>query len=168
MFVKYGGVGRHLDALEEEDPKAVTRYLKILFAVSVYYFSTVGIPKLAILSFYLRIFTTKPYRITVYTLSSIVILTGILCVALSFGACRPFAYNWDRSIPGGHCIDESAFYRFGSLPNIITDVAILVLPLPLVWNLQTSRNVKVGLTLTFMTGSLYVTFSAPSLTISLL
>jgi hypothetical protein len=153
-FVKYGGVGHHLDALEQTNPPLVTAYFKYLLAVSFYYFAGVGIPKLAILAFYLRIFNTKLYRNLVYFLAFIVIATGIVCPIMALNLCRPFPFNWDRHIPGGSCYNESLFYRWGSLPNIVTDLAILVLPMRVVWKLHTSRNMKVGLTLTFATGSI--------------
>lgn len=152
-FVKYAGVGRHLAALEETDPAIVERYWKYLLAVSSYYFAVVAIPKLAILAFYLRVFSLKHYRIIVYILAGIVMATGIVCSIMALNLCRPFAYNWDRSISGGTCVNENAFYRWGSLPNIITDIAMLILPIPIVWKLHTSRNVKVGLTVAFLTGS---------------
>ncbi|PQE24041.1 integral membrane protein [Rutstroemia sp. NJR-2017a BVV2] len=153
-FVKYGGVGRHLDALEQINPPIVTSYYKYLLAVSFYYFAMVGIPKLAILALYLRIFTIPLYRNLVYFLAFIVTATGIVCSVMTLNLCRPFPFNWDRKIPGGSCYNESLFYRWGSLPNIITDLAILIIPMPMVWKLHTSRNMKIGLTLTFLTGSI--------------
>jgi hypothetical protein len=114
----------------------------------------VGIPKLAILALYLRIFTIPLYRNLVYFLAFIVTATGIVCSVMTLNLCRPFPFNWDRKIPGGSCYNESLFYRWGSLPNIITDLAILILPMPMVWKLHTSRNMKIGLTLTFLTGSM--------------
>ena len=113
----------------------------------------VAIPKLAILALYLRLFTLKPYRIAVYALAVIVLTTGIVCPVMSLNLCRPFEFNWDRTIPGGSCWDENAFYRWGSLPNILTDVVMLILPMPIVWNLHISKRLKLGLTITFLTGS---------------
>ena len=152
-FVQYGGVGRHFAALEQIDPSRTIVYYKYLLVVAFCYFTMVGIPKLAILALYLRLFTLKPYRIVVYCLAGIVLSTGIVCPVISLNLCRPFEFNWDRTVPGGECWDENAFYRWGSLPNILTDVAMLVLPMPLVWNLHMSKRLKLGLTLTFLTGS---------------
>lgn len=70
--------------------------------------------------------------------------------------CLPLDYLWDKSIPGGKCINIAAFYRWGSLPNAVSDLFMLVIPLPTVWKLQVERKVKIGLTVTFLTGSVYV------------
>ena len=70
--------------------------------------------------------------------------------------CTPLDYLWDKSIARGHCINVAAFYRYAPMPNIFTDLAMLLLPLPLIWRLQTSRSTKIGLTFTFLTGSMCV------------
>jgi len=57
-------------------------------------------------------------------------------------------------------MNQSAYYRFTKIPNIATDVAMLAVPLPIVWKLQTSLLQKIGLTLIFMTGSVSVSKSA--------
>ncbi|KAF6229653.1 hypothetical protein HO173_011299 [Letharia columbiana] len=90
----------------------------------------------------------KSYRRIVYVLA----VTLINKASLSLG-CQPLAFFWDLIIPGGHCIDINAFFRWFSLPNILTDVAMLVPPQALVWTLKVTRHQKIGLTLTFLTGS---------------
>ncbi|KAF2791122.1 hypothetical protein K505DRAFT_190733, partial [Melanomma pulvis-pyrius CBS 109.77] len=51
----------------------------------------------------------------------------------------------------GHCSDLLAAYRYFSIPNILTDIAILLLPVSTVWNLQVSKLQKVGIFFTFLT-----------------
>lgn len=152
-YVKYAGVGYHIAALEQSNPSRVTQYYKWLLVESFYYFAVVGVPKLAILAFYLRIFTSGLCRYTVYVVAIATIATGIVCCAMCLNLCRPFALNWNPELPGV-CIDKKSFYQWGSLPNIITDVVILVLPISMVLRLKTSGKMKVGLMLTFMTGSM--------------
>ncbi|KAJ5624536.1 hypothetical protein N7510_000845 [Penicillium lagena] len=153
-FVKFGGVGRHLDALEVLEPELVTQYFKYLLVVSTYYYSMVALPKLTVLALYGRLWTVNPYRTIILILAAIVILTAVVTGVMCLNLCHPFEYNWDQSIPGGHCINKQAFFTFASLPNILTDLVMIALPLPVVWKLHTSTKVKVGLMLTFMTGTL--------------
>lgn len=70
--------------------------------------------------------------------------------------CKPIKYNWDKTIPGGHCGDLNGIFRWTSLPNLITDIAMLILPLPMIWKLHTGLSQKIGLSPTFVTGSMYV------------
>ncbi|CAG8955434.1 hypothetical protein HYFRA_00010299, partial [Hymenoscyphus fraxineus] len=148
--VKLAGSGYHLAALAATRPYMIERFFKWLLVDSFWYFLTVGIPKLAILAFYLRIFTLKAYRYSVYALAGIVLATMIVTSIVSLNLCRPFAFNWDHSIEGGSCYKQTVFFEWGSFPNIVTDVAILILPMPVVWNLHTNMRMKVGLTLTFI------------------
>ena len=153
-MTKYGGVGRHLPALEITDPTKVVSWAKFLLAVEWIYLAAAILPKLAILSMYLRIFTTRSYRMSVYVLAAVLIMTFLAGGLTGLLGCRPLAFFWDPTIPGGHCININAFFRWISLPNILTDIAMLVLPQPLIWTLQVTRNQKIGLRLTFLTGCL--------------
>lgn len=152
-MTKFGGVGRHLLALEATNPNIVVNWAKLLMAVEWIYLVAVTLPKLSMLSMYLGILTTKSYRRIVYVLAVNLIMTFIVGGLTGSLGCQPLAFFWDPTIPSGHCIDINAFFRWISLPNILTDVAMLVLPQPLVWTLKVTRHHKIGLTLTFLTGS---------------
>jgi hypothetical protein len=121
------------------------------------YAPSVALPKLAILYLYLRIFQTKPYRYASYIIASVLIMTWIIAWIIQGVFCTPVRYFWDKSITDGHCMNfnkQEVIFRWISFPNIVTDVAMLILPLPVLWKLHTSRNQKIGLTITFHTFSL--------------
>jgi hypothetical protein len=65
----------------------------------------------------------------------------------------PIAYAWDKTIEGGKCFDFRAFATSSSVPNIVTDVAVLFLPIRTVTELRISIGRKAGLMLIFLTGS---------------
>lgn len=127
---------------------------KYLVAIATLYWGSVNIPKLAILALYRRLFPNKENRLSIYVLMGILIGLTISTVIAELVACDPFAANWDHDIPGAHCINEEAFFRYGSLPNILTDIVMLVLPLRVVSHLHLTSRLKVGLIVTFVTGSL--------------
>lgn len=149
MYVQHGGAGRHVAAL---DPTVIVRWQKLTFALNIIYTLSVCFPKLAILALYKRIFSTRAYRYITYAIGGIVILNCVAGPISSLIMCRPIAYNWDKSIPNGHCGDIVVSYRYYSVPNIFTDVCILVLPLYGVWHLHMNRIHKIGLTITFLLG----------------
>ena len=149
MMVQYGGAGRHVAAL---DLTVVITWLKLDVAAGFVYNVSIALPKLAILCLYGRVFTTKIYRYAIYLVGSIVTVTCIAGLIVAVAICQPFAYFWDKSIANGHCGDIAVAYRYISVPNLVTDVLILVLPLNGVWRLQTKVIHKIGLTLTFLTG----------------
>lgn len=111
--------------------------------------------KLSILLLYLRIFgVNKAFRF--FTWLTVFFVFGYLCsnfFTQLFG-CRPPDKYWHSSY-AGHCIDYTkAGLAYGSM-NIISDLIIFVLPLPMIWRLQLSRKEKIGVSLMFMTGVMY-------------
>ena len=46
-----------------------------------------------------------------------------------------------------------------SIPNIVTDVVLICLPVPVIWKNQIQRTHKISLTAVFASGSLYVVHS---------
>ncbi|MCJ1245407.1 hypothetical protein MMC30_002611 [Trapelia coarctata] len=151
--VKNAGVGYHVPYLLETTPETVTIWAKYLIAIEFIYFGGVNIPKLAILVLYRRLFPKKAIRIVIHVLIAALVGLTISTVVTATVACRPFAANWNPNIPGAVCIDKEAFFIWGSIPNIITDIVMLILPIRVVWNLHTTTRLKFGLTVTFTIGS---------------
>lgn len=90
-------------------------------------------------------------------------VTIVIVVGYSIGiffslifACNPIARSWDITIQEGSCINRPALYIATAVLGIVTDVMLLVLPLPLVIRLQVSIQQKLGLMLMFAIGSMYV------------
>lgn len=115
---------------------------------------TVTPAKISILVFYLRIFTTRSFKIMAYIVGAIVLGHGLGILFAAIFQCWPIAYVWDKTIEGGSCFNQLAFYRYVSPPNILTDVLILIMPLPYVWKLHTRKGQKLALTGVFLLGSL--------------
>ncbi|KAF2682951.1 hypothetical protein K458DRAFT_432368 [Lentithecium fluviatile CBS 122367] len=149
------GVGRHLDVLFVTNPQAIINWLKCGYAIEQLYCTAVVFPKLSILASYLRIFLTRGYRRAAYALAVVVVSNGIAGVVTSLASCQPFSARWQGvEYAALHCIDTVAYWRWISFPNILTDVVMIVLPLPVIWGLQMSQKERIGLTLIFLTGGL--------------
>ena len=102
----------------------------------------------------MRVFTSRMRLFTAacYVVGFVIIATCIANTVVAIFSCSPVKYAWDKSIEGGKCIDQVAFARFMSIPNVITGAVMLVMPLPLVWNLNVAIAAKVALTATFLHG----------------
>ncbi|KAF4636426.1 hypothetical protein G7Y89_g1666 [Cudoniella acicularis] len=152
--VQYGGVGYHIVAVS---PTKIPLFMKCTFiAGPVQYSIAATLPKLAILALYLKIFRAKYSRVGCYITGAVLILTCVVNIPTLIWQCSPLSYLWEQyastSIQG-HCFNSRAHFLYGSLPNIVTDVAMLLLPIPTLWKLQSSMKVKIGVFLTFLTGS---------------
>ena len=152
--VKIADVGYHLEAVEIYHPDRLPNWVKICHIVApVLYYFAVALPKLAILYVFLTIFVDKLTRVCCYVTGAILILIPLVMVPVVVFQCHPINSLWDHNI-NGTCVDIALFFRYASIPNILTDVMMLVLPIPTVWRLQTSRRVKAGLFGTFLLSSL--------------
>ncbi|CAG8959621.1 hypothetical protein HYFRA_00001524 [Hymenoscyphus fraxineus] len=150
-YVKLGGLGHHIEAVT---PQEVVSFTKSKMALIYLYITAVTLPKLAILCLYLRLFKAKGYRYAAYGIAGFLVITLALAWVLASVMCTPFAFNWDETIPGGKCLNKELLYALMSMPNIGTDIAMFILPLPVIWRLKMTRNQKIGLTITFLTGSM--------------
>lgn len=108
--------------------------------------------KVGILLFYWRVFPTRSFRIGVIGVSCLstgIFLGNFFSFALQ---CLPVALFWDESVEG-KCINRNAFYLASAIINVLGDVAVLFLPIPVVWGLHTSRSKKFSLSFLFLLGA---------------
>ncbi|KAF2825488.1 hypothetical protein CC86DRAFT_325588, partial [Ophiobolus disseminans] len=105
----------------------------------------------------MRIFgADRKYRVATYMIGILVLLNFLAVVFTVSTICQPFAAWWDDQIPGGKCGNILVIWKSVSVPNIATDLMILVLPLPALYKLHVDIGTKIGLYLTFMVGSVGV------------
>ena len=76
-----------------------------------------------------------------------------MVISIGAGLCRPFAYNWDHTINGTCGAQNPAYIAIAAL-DILGDIAIIVLPMPMIWKLQIGTPSKIGLSLLFALGFL--------------
>ena len=48
-----------------------------------------------------------------------------MVISIGAGLCRPFAYNWDKSIPGGKCGELDPAYISIAALDILGDAMII-------------------------------------------
>ncbi|RDL36933.1 uncharacterized protein BP5553_04366 [Venustampulla echinocandica] len=159
------GVGRHAAYVRKEHPHQLVQWAKCIYALEWIYLAAVALPKLSILFLYLRIFVARFTRLVTYILMATVIANWAAFLLASIFQCSPVRFQWDKSTPGGKCFNVPLFYKLVNVPNIATDLVILVLPLPTVWHLKVSRAKKFGLTLVFLTGSIGIIASCVRMTV---
>jgi hypothetical protein len=65
---------------------------------------------------------------------------------------------WDMSVQG-RCIPKGFLWFFNAAMNILTDLCVLVLPIPVLSHLRLPRRQKIGVIFIFATGGLLVSRS---------
>ena len=121
----------------------------MLWAVSVF------LIRASVLVLYIRIFRTRSFRITCYVVHGINFAFFISTILSSALICRPLSYRWDKSIPGGKCGDQKSLDLFIGIVNLLLDICIVVLPMPVLWGLQMVISKKLMLSGMFGLGIVY-------------
>jgi len=152
IFMVNNGVGKHTELASKEN---LTNFLKALFAYEIVYFVTLAFTKLSILAFYTRIFRTPKFLIVAKIMVGVVIAWLFATIMVAIFSCNPVDAFWTRA-PGSKCIVSEHFYIGNAVPNIITDLIILALPVKMIWQLHTSKADRIALTFIFLLGSFVV------------
>ncbi|KAH7109827.1 hypothetical protein B0J11DRAFT_233625 [Dendryphion nanum] len=142
LEVVLGNAGHHAWASTSKIPKA----LQILVAVQCLYATSLCLIKVSICLFYNRIFAFRNFQITSWVAIALVICWAIGAILYAFLSCRPFHYTWDPTMIGGSCVKNKVipYVIIGAL-DVVIDIFILVLPLPLLCRLRISMTDKVAL-----------------------
>lgn len=122
--------------------------------IQTLYFLNAVLTKTSLLFLYYRIFgVVKYFRYALWASAFVVLAYWIPTTILAFLGCTPFERNWDKSIPGS-CVNLVAFFRWNGICNLLIDVLILALPLPMVWRLNVAVRQRVELSGIFLLGVL--------------
>ena len=134
-----------------------TEIAQIVVAITCLWAAASTLVKLSILHFYLTIFgLVDIFRYATYTIMFLVIAFGTGLFLEAFLTCRPFAKLWDPFLQGT-CVSFKPGFLADGIINIVIDLAIVLLPMRMVWRLQhVSKQRKVAFTAVFALGILYV------------
>lgn len=110
----------------------------------------------SILFLYTHIFSSsRKFRFVCYAMMCACVLWAIGDILTVTLLCRPIAFNWDKTV-GGSCGNINAAYLAVHSFNFVIDAGIAVLPIPVLWGLQMPTANKIGITIMFALGALYV------------
>lgn len=76
----------------------------------------------------------------------------ISVLAESFALCRPVEFNWYKSIPDGHCENQSLAYIIAGITNLVIDASVVILPMPMLFSLRLSLLKRFGVAGMFSLG----------------
>ncbi|KAF3762737.1 hypothetical protein M406DRAFT_18111, partial [Cryphonectria parasitica EP155] len=142
--------GQHAAGLPAE---TVSKFQMSFLAVQEVYFLNAVLTKCALLCLYYRIFgISRRFTIAIYVVGVLVVSYFIVCVVLSIAGCQPVSYFWNKA-QAGRCFNEVNFFRANGITNMLLDITVLILPLPMVWRLDLELRQKLAVTGMFLLGS---------------
>ncbi|KAE8390747.1 hypothetical protein BDV23DRAFT_172188 [Aspergillus alliaceus] len=147
-WARDGGLGKHMDELSDWEK---TVFQKCFFANEISYTLLVPSIKLSILLLYRRIFTVDKFRVASLVTGGLVLAWCLAVFVTVLLQCRPIALNWNKSLEGT-CINPKQFFFGNAISNLLIDVVILALPIPMVLQLQLRLTQKLTILGIFLLG----------------
>jgi hypothetical protein len=124
------------------------------YTIPTLYCFAVSFPKMSVLVLYLRIIVDRFSKACCWILLAVISLSAVVnVVTVGFQCGKHPTAAWVPNLPGGHCNNIQAHLTYSGLPNILTDVAMLILPIPVLRKLHVANHVKIGIMLTFLVAS---------------
>ncbi|KAI1477418.1 hypothetical protein F4774DRAFT_389097 [Daldinia eschscholtzii] len=142
------GFGRHL---WDVTPTQLQGYYKVLSLLAITYIWPPSLTKLALLVLYLRLNPSKPFHICVYASGFLIATFTIVFTVLFLGPCDPL------SVGSGVCLNNIAIAQ--AVLNIVSDVIIIVLPIPMIHGLHMPLKQKIAVGLLIGMGSAVIIVS---------
>ncbi|KAI1422054.1 hypothetical protein F5Y12DRAFT_658377 [Xylaria sp. FL1777] len=146
----YYGYGKHAASLTEYE-----RYeaFKSFYLTQITYKTSINLTKSSVLLLYLRIFSgVKWFKRTCIIVLTFVALYCVAVILATIFQCIPVAAAYDKTITDKVCISNGPFWFANAGFSIVSDIIILVIPIPLVYSLQIPRVQKGALIFVFMLG----------------
>ncbi|GKZ20608.1 hypothetical protein AbraIFM66951_005935 [Aspergillus brasiliensis] len=146
---KHGGMGVHFWNVT---PAVYEVYIKVVLSAAIVYVPALALAKVSLIILYYRILCHQRYQQWIlYGIAFVVSSYSFALVMAFIFGCHPIQKAWDLSVTGT-CVDQYALYVATAVLNIISDIALILVPIPTVLGLNMPGIQKLGLLLMFMVG----------------
>lgn len=134
----------------------VMTLLKLVIPLQCLWTLSLSFSKTSILLLYSQVFKEEHYIVVAARATIAIHMMWATGTILSvFLICQPFSKHWE-TLSGGHCGDQvRSFIIIGAI-NLATNLAIIILPLPVLYKLRMGIYKKLVLVAVFSLGLLYV------------
>ncbi|KAK1625603.1 hypothetical protein BDP81DRAFT_397395 [Colletotrichum phormii] len=144
--IKYG-LGMPISTIAEDD---LVRFFQCLWATIPTYNLALLLCKLSIVFSYLRVFKIPTTQKICKTMLAVLAVYGAWTVFGSIFMCVPVQAFWGDGT--GKCMNRLAFWFSNAALNILSDIIICGIPIPLIKSLQISKKQKIALIMVFAVG----------------
>ncbi|KAF5658961.1 monocarboxylate transporter [Fusarium denticulatum] len=119
-----------------------------------------GLTKSSLLTFYLQVSPQKWFRRSIFVTIAFVVLYTIIIASLLLFGCQPRETAWDPYLfASGKCIDYAVMYIIIAVANIISDIVLFAIPMPMIVRLKMPLGQKIGLGIMLGIATITVTTS---------
>lgn len=101
--------------------------------------------KVSVLCFYLHLFPERKFKLACYIVLGIMVVGGTGFILFDVLQCMPISAGWTlQHGPDAKCVKLSTVAISGAAFNVLSEIAILILPMPILSKLQLKKKKKIG------------------------
>ena len=126
---------------------------KAINAAEALYSIAIGTVKISTCLLFLRLIPRRGFQLFLISLATFIGLYCFITIMITVFQCRPVAGAWDPTVIST-CINISLAWEIMGAFNVLTDVALLLAPLPHLWGLHVPLRQKVQVIGIFCIGGL--------------
>ncbi|KAL6915039.1 hypothetical protein FSHL1_012711 [Fusarium sambucinum] len=162
IYIVYFGIGHHalMSAFGQDiwqvNAGDLSHALKLFWIDCPFYSLLMGMTKVTIILFYIRLCHVYTRFCQVcWAIIVMVSLNTIVFMFLNIFQCTPIHWNWNRFSGNDvdfECMDLNKLQWSINITNIIFDVVVLALPIPLVWRMRSTFRRKLAIIFMFSLG----------------
>ncbi|KAI1080896.1 hypothetical protein F5B20DRAFT_537799 [Whalleya microplaca] len=157
VHTKYG-LGYHFWDLKTMN---TTDFWKLLYLGTIVYNITLLCIKFSLFFQYYRLIQeVSYYRLTYIAIMALVSAWVLAQIFVLIFQCSPIESTWDASLENRKCVNTTKVALINAVGNIVTDIIVLLLPMPVVWRLNLKRGHKWAIMGVFTLGFLTCIISA--------
>lgn len=152
------GLGRDIWTLKADQ---ITNVLFYYYLGEIFYVTGLGISKISILFFYLRVFPAKSFRILTYSVMGVCGLYTVAFFVATLIQCRPISMAWNQwdGLHEGTCNDIHLQGWIAAAINIFLDAVVMGLPMKHLAGLNMSLKKKLMVMSMFGVGIFVIVIS---------
>ena len=151
------GLGAHIWTLTFHQ---ITNSYKWIYGATVIYIAEVGLQKLIMIAFYLRIFPIKPVRRVLWGTAAFILAFTLAYLFYSLFQCHPINHFWNGwdGEHKGYCLVSVGPIMSHTVINTALDLWVIIIPLFQLSRLQMRLRTKLAAGLMFAVGGSYEAF----------
>lgn len=126
---------------------------QLLLVTKSLYTIAIATVKISVLLFYRRLFPSRCFCIVLRVVAGFITCYSLVQILLFIFQCRPVRGVWDPFVKA-ECVHIEDVFIVMSAFNFLTGITIMCLPIPLIWQLHVSKQIRMQLMSIFILGGL--------------
>ncbi|KAJ5967749.1 hypothetical protein N7501_003997 [Penicillium viridicatum] len=155
LLERENGLGIPMSELSVD---VLRNHLFWLWLLVPFYNMTMVLAKFSALTLYTRLFRPHPFLLATYIVMGCLVIIGLWTTLSGFFFCTPVHAFWSTSaeVRKTKCLPTTPVWFTNAALQTVTDLVILILPMPLLWKLQLPKRQKCGIIVVFGLGIMQV------------